>query len=120
MLDIYGRNNGFGWKLNEVIGAQVVSVPMSVPLQRANDMLKTFMLSMLGVFAFLFVSLNVMVHLFVTRRITQMSALADQISMGKFDAAEFNVAGNDELSVLAQSFGRMRTSLATAMNMLEE
>jgi protein-histidine pros-kinase len=120
MLDIYGRNNGFGWKLNEVIGAQVVSVPMSVPLQRANDMLETFMLSMLGVFAFLFVALNVMVHLFVTRRITQMSALADQISMGKFDAAEFNVAGNDELSVLAQSFGRMRTSLATAMNMLEE
>jgi protein-histidine pros-kinase len=120
MLDIYGRNNGFGWKHMEIIGAQVVSVPMDVPLQRASVMLRTYMLSMLGIFVFLFVALNVMVHLFVTRRITQMSKLADQVSLGKFDAEEFDVKGNDELSALARSFGRMRTSLASAMKMLEE
>ncbi len=33
----YGPANGFGWHLNEVIGAQVVSVPMSVPLARRTD-----------------------------------------------------------------------------------
>jgi HAMP domain-containing protein len=120
MLDIYGRNNGFGWKLNEIVGAQVVSVPMAVPLQRANVMLRTYMLSMLGVFVFLFVALNVMVHLFVTRRITRMATLADEVSLGKFDAAEFDVKGNDELSALARSFVRMRTSLASAMKMLDE
>ncbi|MGV7210374.1 DUF3365 domain-containing protein [Oxalobacteraceae bacterium A2-2] len=120
MLDIYGRNNGFGWKHMEVIGAQVVSVPMEVPLRRASLMLRTYMLSMLGIFAFLFVALNIMVHLFVTRRITQMSRLADQVSMGQFNAEELDVKGNDELSVLARSFSRMRTSLASAMKMLEE
>ena len=36
MIDLYGPANGFGWKMNEVIGAQVVSVPMSVPIARAN------------------------------------------------------------------------------------
>ena len=120
MLDIYGRNNGFGWKHMEIIGAQVVSVPMEVPLKRASVMLQTYMLSMLGIFVFLFIALNVMVHLFVTRRITQMSRLADQVSLGQFNAEEFNVKGEDELSVLARSFGRMRTSLASAMKMLEE
>ncbi len=120
MLDIYGRNNGFGWKLNEIVGAQVVSVPMAVPLQRANVMLRTYMLSMLGVFVFLFIALNVMVHLFVTRRITRMATLADQVSMGKFDADELDVKGSDELSALARSFVRMRTSLASAMKMLDE
>ena len=120
MLDIYGRNNGFGWKHMEIIGAQVVSVPMEVPLQRANVMLRTYMLSMLGIFVFLFVALNIMVHLFVTRRITQMSRLADQVSLGEFNAEKFNVKGNDELSALARSFGRMRTSLVSAMKMLEE
>jgi HAMP domain-containing protein/muconolactone delta-isomerase len=120
MTDIYGRNNGFGWKHNEIIGAQVVSVPMAVPLQRASTMLRTYMLSMLGIFVFLFVALNVMVHIFVTRRITQMSRLADQVSLGKFDAEEFDAKGNDELSALARSFARMRTSLASAMKMLEE
>jgi protein-histidine pros-kinase len=120
MLDIYGRNNGFGWKHMEIIGAQVVSVPMEVPLQRASVMLRTYMLSMLGIFVFLFIALNVMVHLFVTRRISQMSKLADQVSLGEFNADEFDVKGNDELSALARSFGRMRTSLASAMKMLEE
>ena len=120
MLDIYGRNNGFGWKHMEIIGAQVVSVPMEVPLKRASVMLQTYMLSMLGIFVFLFIALNVMVHLFVTRRITQMSRLADQVSLGQFNAEQFDVKGDDELSVLARSFGRMRTSLASAMKMLEE
>ncbi len=83
-------------------------------------MLQTYMLSMLGIFVFLFIALNVMVHIFVTRRITQMSRLADQVSLGQFNAEEFNVKGDDELSVLARSFGRMRTSLASAMKMLEE
>ncbi|MES2068891.1 MAG: DUF3365 domain-containing protein [Pseudomonadota bacterium] len=120
MTDIYGPNNGFGWNLNEVIGAQVISVPMAVPLQRANSIFKTFMLSLLGVFVFVFIALNVMVHFFVTRRITNLANMADQVSMGKFDVEEFDVKGNDELSALAQSFGRMRTSLASALKMLEE
>jgi len=120
MIDIYGPNNGFGWKLMEIIGAQVVSVPMDVPLQRAKIILRTYMLSMLGIFVFLFIALNVMVHLFVTRRIVQMSRLADQVSLGKFSAEELDVKGNDELSMLARSFSRMRTSLASAMKMLDE
>ncbi|MBC7622157.1 MAG: DUF3365 domain-containing protein [Aeromicrobium sp.] len=120
MLDIYGSTGGFGWKHNEIVGAQMVSVPMTVPLARANGMLRTFLLSMLGVFVFLFVSLNVMVDRFVTRRITRMSALADEISMGKFDVAEFDASGSDELATLAQSFKRMRTSLNSAMKMLDD
>jgi protein-histidine pros-kinase len=120
MLAIYGRNNGFGWKHMETVGAQVVSVPMAVPLQRASSLLRTYMASMLGIFVFLFVALNIMVHLFVTRRITQMSRLADQVSLGQFNAEEFDVKGSDELSALARSFGRMRTSLASAMKMLDD
>ncbi|WP_306392247.1 Tll0287-like domain-containing protein [Telluria beijingensis] len=120
MLDIYGRNNGFGWKHMEIVGAQVVSVPMEVPLRRASAMLQTYMLSMLGIFVFLFIALNIMVHVFVTRRITRMSRLADQVSLGEFSQEEFDVRGNDELSALARSFARMRSSLASAMKMLDE
>ena len=120
MVDIYGPNNGFGWQLNEVIGAQVISVPMAVPLARAKGIFRTFMLSLLGVFVVVFIALNVMVHLFVTRRIKRLASVADEVSMGKFEAEEFDFKGNDELSALAQSFGRMRTSLASALKMLEE
>ncbi len=120
MVDIYGANNGFGWKLNEIVGAQVISVPMAVPLQRANDIFKTFMYSLFGVFLLVFIALNVMVHMFVTRRIKSLAEIADQVSMGKFEAADINTDGSDEISALGRSFNRMRTSLASALKMLEE
>ncbi len=120
MLSIYGRSNGFGWKHMEIVGAQVVSVPLTVPLQRAALMLRSYLFSMLGIFVFLLVALNLMVHYFVTRRIAQLSRLADQISLGQDDATPFDTSGGDELATLARSFGRMRTSLASAMTMLEE
>jgi HAMP domain-containing protein len=120
MLDTYGHVNGFGWKFNEIIGAQVISVPMALPLRRAADTLRTYMLSMVGVFVFLFCALNVGVHQFVTRRLRHMSALADRVSLGDFAVGELNMQGSDELSRLARSFGRMRTSLASAMKMLED
>lgn len=119
MLDKYGPNNGFGWQLNEVVGAQVISVPMSVPLARADAIFKTFMLSLAGVFGFVFVSLNIMMHFFVTRRIRRLANVADQVSMGKFDVDEIVDDGGDEISTLAQSFGRMRTSLTSALKMLD-
>lgn len=37
MVKLYGTANGFGWKMDEIIGAQVVSVPMSVPLSVAKS-----------------------------------------------------------------------------------
>jgi len=35
MVAAYGTQNGFGWKLNEIVGAQIVSVPMAVALGRS-------------------------------------------------------------------------------------
>ncbi len=37
MIKLYGTANGFGWKMDEIIGAQIVSVPMSVPLNMAQS-----------------------------------------------------------------------------------
>jgi HAMP domain-containing protein len=56
----------------------------------------------------------------VIRPVTRLSELADQVSLGKFDAAEFEVKGKDEIATLAASFGRMRKSLVQAMKMLDK
>jgi len=60
LIDRYGPANGFGWKMNEIIGAQVVSVPTEVPTQRARTVFRTFMLSLAGVFLFVGIVLNAM------------------------------------------------------------
>jgi HAMP domain-containing protein len=119
MIDLYGTANGFGWKMNEVIGAQVVSVPMSVPIKRADETFRTFMLSLAGVFLVTFVLLNVMLHLMVIRRVTRLSSIADQVSLGNMDAGDFRTHSRDEIGVLTEALGRMKVSLVQAMKMLE-
>jgi protein-histidine pros-kinase len=119
MIDQYGSANGFGWKMNEVIGAQVVSVPMSVPIKRADETFRTFMLSLAGVFVVTFVLLNAMLHGMVIRRVTRLSAIADQVSLGNLDAGEFRTRSSDEIGVLTEALGRMKVSLVQAMKMLE-
>jgi protein-histidine pros-kinase len=119
MLSLYGSANGFGWKLNEVVGAQIVSVPMDVPLRKAREAFYTFMGSLLAVFAAITVILNLMLRRIVIDPIVRMAHTADEVSKGKMDAEEFVEVGRDEVSLLGASFNRMRRSLDKAMKMLE-
>ncbi len=120
MTDIYGVNNGFGWKLGEIIGAQVVTVPMAVPLARAQQTFTTFMILLSGVFVLLLVLLNILLHFVVIQPVKRMSAIASEVSMGKPDVPEYVRKGSDEIASLSQSFNRMRLSLENAMKMLGE
>lgn len=119
MIKIYGPNNGFGWKHMETIGAQVVSVPMSVPLAHAQRTFNTFMLSLGGIFVATFVVLNLMLSWLIIGPLSKMSVVADKVSTGDFDVAEFPSSGGDEIGVLASSFNRMRRSLQKAIKLIE-
>ena len=120
MLAVYGENNGFGWKMNETIGAQIVQVPMSTPVKMADETFRNLMLTLVAVFAFVLVVLNLMLHLVVVRRIGRLSEMADQISRGDLGVPEIDTCGGDEISLLACSFNRMRVSLVKALGMLED
>ena len=119
MIAKYGPANGFGWTLNEAVGAQVVSVPMDVPFQRADKAFWVFITMIVSVFAAIGIALNLLMWFLVIRPVSKLSALADRVSLGDLAAPEFAVGGRDEISTLAESFGRMRKSLAQAMKMLE-
>ncbi len=119
MVTQYGGNNGFGWKLNETIGAQVVSVPMSLPIENANRTFITFMASLSGVFVVLFLILNMMLSYLIVRPITDLSEAANEISTGNMDIPEFADKGNDEMALLAKSFNRMRRSLQKAISLID-
>ena len=119
MLDLYGNANGFGWKMEEVIGAQIVSVPMMVPIERAKKTFTTFMGSLAIVFIAIFVLLNLMLYTMVIRRVTRLAGIADQVSLGNMEAGEFKTKSKDEIGVLTEAMGRMKASLVQAMKMLE-
>lgn len=119
MVDRYGPNNGFGWQLNEVVGAQIISVPMALPLQRAEHSFRVFMASQVAVFVAVGIALNLMVWLVIVRPVTRLSSLADRVSQGDLEAPDFETGSKDEIGILAASFSRMRTSVVQAMRMLD-
>jgi methyl-accepting chemotaxis protein len=118
MIKLYGTANGFGWKHNEIVGAQIVSVPMAVPIGNARRAFLTFIGSLTAVFALAFVALNIMLTRIIVRPVARMSDAAGQVSTGNFEVPEFAEAGKDEIAQLGRAFNRMRRSLQTAMKMI--
>jgi protein-histidine pros-kinase len=119
MVDLYGNSNGFGWVLNDVIGAQVVSVPMSAALDRAKHSLLAFVAALSAVFVGMLIILNVLMHFFILRPMQEITTLARDVSAGKTDVPEYKVKGRDEIASLGRSFNLMHRSLQNAIRMLE-
>jgi protein-histidine pros-kinase len=111
--------NGFGWKLNETIGAQILSVPMALPLKLAHDAYVTFLVILLLVFAVVFVVLNLLLHYLVVAPVKRVSAMAEAVSLGEENVESYIKPGKDEISSLSVAFNRMRESLKHAMEMLK-
>jgi HAMP domain-containing protein len=120
LVETYGASNGFGWQLHDTVAAQAVSVPMSVPVQRAHETFVTLMALLVGIFVVLFVLLNLLLHFVIVRPVVRMSRLATDVSLGKPDVPEFAVSGSDEIAALSASFNRMRRSFEGALKMLPE
>ena len=120
MIERYGDNNGFGWQLDEIVGAQIVSVPMDVAVEKARQTFHQFAITLAAVFVAIFVLFNLLLYISIIRPIRHISTIADEVSKGNMDAVEFDDKGRDELAVLAHSFNRMRRSLEKAFGMLEE
>jgi protein-histidine pros-kinase len=120
LVDKYGPANGFGWQLHEVVGAQMVSVPMAVPMARSRSTWLNFMALVGVVFVVTGAALNALLWAMVIRPVTRMAALAERVSLGEADVPAFDTKGSDEIGGLARSFTRMRRSLTKAVSMLEQ
>jgi protein-histidine pros-kinase len=120
MIALYGTQNGFGWKPGEVIGAQIVSVPMADSAMRATHIRSLFVIPFLAFVALLFVSVNVLLSLVVVRPIEKIAKTAEAISLGEINTPEYRYRGKDQIGRLAASFNRMHRSLVEAFRMLGE
>ena len=119
MIKTYGAQNGFGWKLNQVIAAQIVSVPMSVPIQVADAAYRNLILFLVITFLLTIAALDTALYFIVIRPLHRVSQAADRISKGDTDQPELQVVGRDEIADVTASFNRMHVSLTKALKMLE-
>jgi HAMP domain-containing protein len=119
LIRTFGSANGFGWKFNETIGAQIVSVPMAVPLKLAHDAFVSFLIILVATLAIVFIVLNLMLHYLILVPVKRVTAVADAVSLGDENIEFYSKPGKDEISSLSVSFNRMRESLRHAMKMLK-
>ena len=114
----YGGDNGFGWQPNEIIAAQVVSVPFASAAANANREFRAFMLLLAAVFAAAFGVVNILLYRLVVRPVRRIAAVADRVSLGDTSAEDFPQGGATEIASVTRSFERMRKSLEKALRLL--
>ena len=115
----YGRNNGFGWQPNEIIGAQLVSVPLSYARAGVDKIFRQVLLGSIVILGAALLLINVVLHYLIVRPVRRVVRIADEVSLGNMSVERFPEAGSSELNALTRSFDRMRTSLEKAMNLLK-
>ena len=119
LVERYGPANGFGWHQGEIVGAQMVTVPMALPMARAEGAWRSMMSLVGAVFAGIALALNAMLWWLVLRPLGELAGAADRASRGDPAAPDFGGARGDEIGTLIESFARMRKSLTQALQMLE-
>jgi HAMP domain-containing protein len=118
-LTTYGTANGFGWQLNEIVGAQMISVPASSLIESARQASLIFVGIVAAAFAVVILIINFLLRRVVISPLNQMATVANEVSIGNMEA-EFSQSSGDEIGRLAAAFNRMKTSLLMAMDMLKQ
>ncbi|BAZ40114.1 putative sensor with HAMP domain protein [Calothrix sp. NIES-4101] len=118
MISIYGDKNGMGWQLNQINGTQIVSIPTSEVLHKAQESFFLIMGIVTLVFAIAIYMANFWLRRYVVRPIKRVVLVAEAVSTGNMDA-DFEQVSNDEVGSLVEAFTRMKLSLVMAIRRLE-
>jgi HAMP domain-containing protein len=118
LIKRYGTQNGFGWHQNDIVAAQIISIPMSVPIQLANTGLRNLLITLGTIFFATIALIDLGMYIIVIRPLRKVSQSADRISTGEIDLPPLPVKGSDEIAQVTTSFNRMHTSLKKAMELL--
>ncbi|HAA27911.1 MAG TPA: histidine kinase [Cyanobacteria bacterium UBA8553] len=113
----YGSKNGFGWKLNDIVGIQIVYVPSEEVFSIAHRYLSLVMGIFIAIFALVILLINFLLKRTVVQPIRPMARLAQKISNEQFSADNYEEAEieslekvakkTDELGQLARLFQQM-------------
>ena len=116
----YGDSNGFGWQLNEVVGAQIVTVPQDAVLQAKRHSLLTTTALLVLVFMVVGITANSVLNRLILKPMRQISLKAEEASVTPATVSFSEKSRADEIGLLARSLERMKQSLSISMQMLKE
>jgi HAMP domain-containing protein len=118
-LATYGTKNGFNWKLNEIVSAQIISVPSQEIFDSVHRTWSLLMGLFISIFVIIVLLINFLIRRTVLHRIKKMERIAQQVSTGDM-TTNFDDQSKDEIGGLAAAFNRMKYSLEIALKLLKE
>lgn len=126
----YGSENGFGWKLNEILGTQIVYVPAKQLFESAHHAFVLFIGIFITIFAIVILLINYLLQRNMIQPIKPLAQLAQKISANSIsgeEAAEFEqkrlvaiAKRKDELGHLGRVFQNMMHEVAMREQQLRE
>ena len=119
LLTTYGTKHGFGWKLNEIVAAQIVYVPAEEIMASVHRSFVMNLGMLIGTFFVIVLFINFFLKRNVIQRIQKIAKTAQAVSRGDMKA-DFEEDSQDEIGILVIAFNRMKSSVQVAMKLLNQ
>lgn len=101
MIATYGKENGFGWQLGEIVAAQTIYLPSNQIFAGGNRYLLLVIAIFSGVFAIVIGVINRLLRTTVITPLGQLNKLIRDISLGQWISLSTNPDESTSLSKLA-------------------
>jgi protein-histidine pros-kinase len=120
MVAKYGPNNGFGWKLGDIVGVQLLTVPVTQQFRSTLELVSILIGGLALIFAIAYFALTAAMEASVAGPLDKLTQAADQASRSSASTPELPTAGAHEIRTLAEAIQRLRVSLVKALTQLGE
>ncbi|TAE59034.1 MAG: DUF3365 domain-containing protein [Nostocales cyanobacterium] len=119
IIEKYGTQNGFNWKVGEIISTLIIYVPIQDLLHNQYSMVRVFIYTFIGLTIVLIALIYLLFDKLVGKRIYQFSQAMNQAALNPGVTVRIRDRGKDELGMMAKVFNKMADSLDDAYNNLE-
>lgn len=109
---IYGAENGYNWKVGEVVSAMFIYVPVSDALAAAKISAVKLVGMGTGCILFSLLLIAIFLRMKIAKPITMLSKRTEEISLGKNLDDPIIIRPNREIGELSRSIDRLRLSIA--------
>jgi protein-histidine pros-kinase len=115
MLAKFGTVNGFGWKLHDTVGMEILTVPLTEQLRGTLQLVLFLAGGLLLIFVVAYATLSIVFDSALVRPLSALATAADAASQAGEPELHASRSAVREIRVLAEALERMRLSMTKAM-----
>jgi methyl-accepting chemotaxis protein len=125
-VEKYGTQNGYGWKLNQVVGSQIIYIPASEVFKSSRKALFLFINIFIIVFALVLFAINYLLRWRVILPLKPIAQIAEFISQDAATSNKVNFAESQDLKKISQrqdefgKLGRVFTKMISDIHLREQ